>query len=133
MPLLRPSFSAEVESLPSQEFARELAVLQKSGFFKENSIEELFARDLNTVGLDRRSILSKLAALTEGADSDSVRLAAIKTVMQLWMHPGIVTRKESSSQNGNNVTFVINSPNVNMQNVLTPGGMNSNNDNSNES
>lgn len=126
MPLIKPDASG-IESLdqssllPSVSFENEMEVLSKSGIIKEpGTISGYFARQMALVGLDPRSLMSKLALLAESAEQDSVKLSAVKTALQLYEHPALVPRQPNASKQEGGITFIIQSPNVNMQNVLSP-------------
>lgn len=128
MPLLKvsePSVSDPPELLPgsSNRFTQEIDILQKAGVFglKSGSVEDVFVKKMQVVGLTPDQVLSKLALAVEDEVNPSARMQAIRTALQLYMHPAFASRKIDDAASGHSVTFNINSPGVNIQNVLTAG------------
>jgi hypothetical protein len=128
MSLLSPTREVDNEygsgnPLPRAEYSREIELLKKSGVIKDSQgIEGHFIKLMDEVGLDPRSVLARVAIIMDSGESDGVKLAAAKMALQLHMHPAMVARAKDEKANAPAITFVINSPQVNMQNVLVPGG-----------
>lgn len=126
MPLLSPANepgSPNVINGRGSNYSPEVELLRKSGIIKTgDGIEGHFIDIMNEVGLSPTNILTRIGMIMDSGESDGVKLAAAKMALQLHMHPAIVPTKIKEEQQRPNITFVIQSPQVNMQNVLSPSG-----------
>lgn len=104
----------------------EIELLRKAGIIKAGeTIEAHFIEEMQRVGLSVPSVLSSLATLMTGADSDSVKLGAVKQAIQLYMHPAVVNKKDQMDKVMPQITFNIGVPEgaktqVAMSDILTP-------------
>lgn len=115
---VRPAING---NLPRAGFSPEIELLKKSGIVKTtDGIEGHFLDIMSEVGLDARSILSRLAVIMDSGESDGAKLGAIKLATMLHMHPAVVVARNKEERSTPSITFVVQSPQVNMQNVLAP-------------
>jgi len=114
--------SSSIPKKRGDEYSKEVELLKKSGIIKTaDGIEGHFLGIMDSVGLDARSVLARIAIIMDSGETDSVKLTAAKIALQLHMHPAMVAQSKSETKTAPNITFLINSPQVNMQNVLVPG------------
>ena len=102
-------------------YETELAILDRKGIVKTGKgIEHKFAEIMQDIGLDPRSTMAQLAFLMNSGESDAIKLAAVKFVTQLWMHPAVVQNRSADNDTRPQITFVVEGSNVQINNVLTP-------------
>lgn len=131
MSLLRPAISdAEAQTDARQRAfgSPEVELLKKSGIIKSgDGLEGHTVEVMGQVGLGLSSVLTRLAMIMEGGETDAVKLGAIKIALGLHMHPAFVPKKTSDEKQQPTIIFQIASPagaktEVNMLNVLAPNG-----------
>jgi hypothetical protein len=132
MSLLKPQgANADFGSTPDvvRDFhSPEVELLKKSGIIKSgDGIEGHFVDMMGQVGLGPLQILTRLAMIMEGGESDGVKLGAIKLALGLHMHPAFVPKKTAEEKQNPAIVFNISAPEnsktqINMANVLVPGG-----------
>lgn len=126
MPLIDPVRNAMNALGGGTTYAPETELLKRSGIIKTaDGIEGHFLGVMNEVGLDSRTILSKIAMLMDNGESDGIKLSAAKLGLQLHMHPALVARTHKDTNNSPNITFIVNTPEnsktpLNMNAVITP-------------
>jgi len=104
----------------------EIDLLRKAGIIKAGpTIEASFIEEMQLVGLSKGEVLSQLALIMKGGETDSVKLGAIQTALKLYMHPAMVQPKGVLDKVAPVINFQINVPSggktqVNMDGILTP-------------
>ena len=103
-------------------FDKEVALLQAVGIStgKNGSIEERFQQELLNGGIAPEDIVAKISEIMESGENSSVKLAATKVAMQLYMHPAFVPRKESEKKEAPSIVINVSGGDVKLQNILTP-------------
>lgn len=132
MSLLRPQVESDphFEARQRELCSPEVELLKKSGIIKNTDGLEAHAIDvMSQVGLGLDSVLTRLAMIMEGGETDAVKLGAIKMALGLHMHPAFVPKKTAEEKITPTIIFNIASPEgaktqVNMMNVLAPNGQN---------
>lgn len=126
MALIDPIRDA-MDRVPSgRSYNLETELLKRSGIIKtRDGIEGHFLEQMAEVGLDSRSVLTRVAMIMDGGESDGVKLAAARLALTLHMHPALVPRGNKDTNQAPNITFVVNTPEgsktpLNMQAVITP-------------
>lgn len=131
MSLIRPMSSIsddQVEARQRVSGSPEVELLKKSGIIKSgDGLEGHTIELMSQVGLGLSSVLTRLAMIMEGGETDAVKLGAIKMALGLHMHPAFVPKKTADEKITPSIVFQINNPagaqtNVNMMNVLAPNG-----------
>ena len=107
---------------PITSFDKELAILENTGVVtrKENKVEEDFLKLMEMSGLSKDEVLGTIAQVMANGSSDSVKLIAAKTALQMYMHPAFVPRKEMDRADRPIINFNISGGDIKMQNILTP-------------
>jgi hypothetical protein len=97
----------------------EIELLRKSGVIKRgDGIEGHFVEVMAEVGLDPRSILSRIAVVMDSGESDGVKLQAARLAASFYMHPALVPQVSKTDKTTPQITFVVQSPQVSMNAVL---------------
>ena len=132
MSLIRPTLEDENYGVPRSrrigEGSPEIELLKKSGIIKtSDGIEGHFIDLMNQVGLSPTSVLTRLAMIVEGGETDGVKLGAIKLALSLHMHPAFVPKNKDEAKVNPTIVFNIATPpgaktQVDMDSVLIPGG-----------
>jgi hypothetical protein len=131
MSLLRPlpaEFEPAIDARQRRTHSPEVELLQKSGILKvTDGLEAHTVETMGQVGLGLSSVLTRLAMIMEGGETDAVKLGAIKIALGLHMHPAFVAKKTSEEKTQPTIIFNVSSPagaqtQVNMLNVLAPAG-----------
>lgn len=124
MPLISPARNNS--SVPGGSLNPEIELLKKSGIIKTgDGIEGHFLSEMSEVGLDSRSILSRIATIMDSGESDGVKLSAAKLALMLHMHPALVPKVGKEQSQAPTITFVVNTPvnantPLNLAAILTP-------------
>lgn len=122
MPLINPSLANRVA--PS--VTPEVELLRRAGILKpEDSLESSMITQMQEVGLSTKNVLSQLAILMTGAETDSVKLAAIREALKLYMHPAFVQNRNKEDRVPAVIQFQINTPagaqtQINLGSILRP-------------
>lgn len=112
---------------PRNECAAEVELLRKAGIIKTGpTLEAHMIETMQDVGLGTRNVLSQLALLMNGAESDATKLAAVGMALKLYMHPAM-TPQASKAQDKvmPQISFTISVPansqtQVDMDSILKP-------------
>lgn len=109
-------------NVSTTDYSRELGILRQKGLAvgRKDGIERHFAEVMNNVGLDPANLMATLAQLLNSAESDGIKLAAVKFATQLYMHPAVTGGNKTSENERPQINFVIDGTNVQINNVLTP-------------
>jgi len=110
MALIKPSLHETFGETPlaPESLRPEIELLRKSGVIKRpDGLEAHFVDTMMDVGLDPRSILSRIAAIMDSGESDGVRLSAAKLAAQFYMHPALVPQTAKSDRATPQITFMI--------------------------
>ncbi len=118
MPILKPS--APPISSPDPTLEKELRVMRAAGLAVEDdaTVEKRAIAAANRYGLGVDDIVAKLATKMD-CDNDGAAIAAMRMGLQIHQHPSFIPKSGTESA-APQVTFVINSQNFNMQQILSP-------------
>lgn len=107
---------------PISDFGKELSILEGAGVItkKINKVEDDFINLMEISGLSKEEVLGTVAAIMNNGQSDSVKLIAAKTALQIYMHPAFVPRKEMDRAERPVINFNISGGDVKLQAILTP-------------
>jgi hypothetical protein len=128
MPLIKPPQIADRPAVRNDGLGAELELLRKAGIIKSaDTVEGMFIETMHEVGLGPKPVLSRLAQIMDGGDSDTVKLGAVKLAIQLHMHPALNPSKAATDKAAPIIQFQINTPEgaqtqINLSSVLRPAG-----------
>ncbi len=103
-------------------FDREIQLLEAAGITaeKKKPVEERFFDEMLKGGLTPEEIVSTLSAIMNSGENSSVKLAAAKMGLSMYMHPAFVPRKEAETKQMPVINISIAGGNVQLNQVLRP-------------
>ncbi len=103
-------------------FDREIQLLESSGISVKSKerIEDRFHSQMLDGGLSPEEVVYTISRILAEGENSSVKLAAAKMALSMYMHPAFVPRKESERAEAPVINISIAGGNVQLANVLRP-------------
>ena len=110
-----------INSEPS-DFDRELTLLENAGLSvsKRGRVEERFYTEMLNGGLSPEEVVATIGNILNQGENSSVKLAAAKMALSMYMHPAFVPTKERDRVEAPSITINVSGGNLQLNNVLRP-------------
>lgn len=110
-----------IDATPS-DFDKEIALLESVGVNtgRKGRVEDRFSAEMLNGGLSPEEIVAVIGNILNNGENSSVKLAAAKTALSMYMHPAFVPRKEAERAEAPVINISIAGGNVQLANVLRP-------------
>lgn len=110
-----------INSEPS-DFDRELTLLENAGLSvsKRGRVEERFYNEMLNGGLSPEEVVATIGNILNQGENSSVKLAAAKMALSMYMHPAFVPTKERDRAEVPSITINVSGGNLQLNNVLRP-------------
>ena len=103
-------------------FDKEMELLNAVGVStgRKGSVENRFSAEMLNGGLGPEEIVATIGGIMNAGENSSVKLAAAKLALAMFMHPAFVPSKERERQEAPVINISIAGGNVQLANVLRP-------------
>ena len=110
-----------INSEPS-DFDRELTLLENAGLSvsKRGRVEERFYNEMLNGGLSPEEVVATIGNILNQGENSSVKLAAAKMALSMYMHPAFVPTKERDRVEAPSITINASVGNLQLNSVLRP-------------